>query len=113
MNDGRLPTHVEASSLLRRAESGGGFGMVLRKGDADRGALLLLIASRGDHFACLERVLGSTGYAWQAVGPTAGSDAQSLSEWTSRRARFDEDLWLIELDIPDPQRFIAETTASG
>jgi hypothetical protein len=26
---------------------------------------------------------------------------------------FDEDLWLIELDIADPERFVAETTSSG
>ena len=113
MSDGRLPAHLEASSLLRRAEAERGFGMILHKGDADRGSLLLLIASRRVHCACLERALGPTGYAWQAVGPAAGVDAQSLAEWTSKRVRFDEDLWLIELDIPDPQRFIAETTSEG
>lgn len=113
MSVGRLPAHLEASSLLRRAEAVGGFGTILRKGDADRGSLLLLIASRGVHFACLERALGPTGYAWQGVGPAAGADGQSLAEWTSKRVRFDEDLWLIELDIPDPQRFVAETTSEG
>ena len=37
----------------------------------------------------------------------------TLEEFLARRARFDEDLWAIELDIADPERFIAETTAQG
>jgi hypothetical protein len=36
-----------------------------------------------------------------------------LADWSQKRVRFDEDLWLIELDIADPERFIAETTAKG
>lgn len=113
MSESRLSAHLEASSLLRRAEAVGGFGTILRKGDADRGSLLLLVTSRGTHVACMERALGASGYAWQTVGPGEGSEPHALSEWTERRVRFDEDLWLIELDIPDPQRFIAETTSGG
>ena len=47
--DGRLPARLEASSLVRRAEIDGGFGMVVARGDDDRGALVLLIANRGVH----------------------------------------------------------------
>jgi len=36
-----------------------------------------------------------------------------LADWSQKRVRFDEDLWLIELDVPDPERFIAETTSTG
>ena len=110
----RLPAHLEAKALLRRAEVEGGFGTVIKRGDADRGALVLLIARRGEHRVCLERALGANGhYRWQAVGPAAGADPAELADWSQRRARFDEDMWLIELDVPDPERFIAETTAEG
>ena len=110
----RLPAHLEATALLRRAESAGGFATIVRKGDADRGELLLLIADRGMHVACLERTRGMTGnYVWELVGPNADADAQTIAEFIARRVRFDEDLWLIELDIPQPERFIAETTAIG
>ena len=110
----RLPAHLEASALLRRAEAEGGFATILRKGDADRGAFLLLVANRGVHVACLERSLDAGGtYCWQSVGPAAGADPQSLADFTARRVRFDEDLWLIELDVPQPERFIAETTRIG
>ena len=110
----RLPAHLEATSLLRRAEAMQGFGTIVRRGDADRGELLLLIADRGAHVACLEQTRGMTGnYVWEQVGPNADADAHSIAEFIARRVRFDEDLWLIELDIPQPERFIAETTAIG
>jgi hypothetical protein len=110
----RLPAHIEAAGFLRRAEAQGGFGTVLKRGDADRGALILLIATRGQHQACLERALGSDGrYGWQRSGPPTGSDATALAEWSQKRVRFDEDSWLIELDVADPERFIAETADQG
>ena len=112
--DARLPAHLEASGLLRRAEAAGGFGMIIAKGDPDRGSLVLLISNRGVHVACLERGIGAGGvYVWQTVGPDAGADPAELSAWTSKRRKFDADIWLIELDIPLPERFIAETTAIG
>ncbi len=110
----RLPAHLEAAALIRQAAAEGGFGTIIKRGDADRGALILLIASRGVHRACLERTLGSDGiYGWQRSGPGAGADNQSLAEWSQKRRKFDEDSWLIELDIADPERFIAETGAKG
>lgn len=86
----------------------------MKKGDPDRGSLLIFVGSRGRHVACLERVLTADGsYRWQAVGPGDSASSTDISEFLARRARFDEDLWAIELDIADPERFIAETTSSG
>ena len=110
----RLPAQLEATGLLRRAEAEGGFGTILKRGDKDRGVLILMVAHRGKHSACLERALAQGGeYRWQQVGPPAGADAAALADWSQKRVRFDEDLWLIELDVPDPERFIAETTSQG
>ena len=114
MTDNRLPAHLEAASLLRRAQSIGGFGTIVAKGDRDRGALILLIAERGGHCACLERGLAPNGsYAWQTVGPMRGALAAELFAWCAKRREFDRDSWLIELDIPQPERFIAETISIG
>ena len=110
----RLPAHLEVASVLRRATAGGDFATVVRRGDPDRGSLLLLITSRGRHFACLERILNlDGGYRWEAVGPGDSASSTEVAEFVARRARFDEDLWAIELDIAEPERFIAETTAVG
>jgi hypothetical protein len=110
----RLPAHLEVAGILRRVEACGGFAMVLRKGDRDRGSLMLLVGNRGRHVACLERVLSlDGGYAWQVAGPSESASSTEVADFLAKRARFDEDLWTVELDIADPERFIAETTASG
>ena len=110
----RLPAQLEAAGFLRNAEQAGGFGAVLKKGDPDRGALILIIGCRGEHFGCLERSLSPDGsYRWQSGGPPRGAGTETIADWSRKRVNFDSDLWLIELDIPSPERFIAETTAQG
>ena len=110
----RLPTHVEAAAIMRRAETQGGFATVLRKGDPDRGALTLVLLSRGEARGLLERELGPDfTYQWVLKPLADGEGSDSLAELIARKARFDADFWLIELDIADPERFIAETMPPG
>jgi hypothetical protein len=86
----------------------------MRRGDEERGSLLLFVSSRGRHIACLERVLNLDGtYGWQRAGPAESAGSAEIADFLARRARFDEDYWAIELDIADPERFIAETTSAG
>jgi len=110
----RLPAYLEATAIMRRAEAAGDFAAVLRKGDEDRGALILVIGSRGSHVACLERALAPDGnYRWQEVGPAAGAGSPAIADFLAQRQRVDPDSWLIDLDIALPERFIAETTGEG
>src|SRR6476660_8840910 len=89
----------------------GDFAAVMRRGDPDRGSLLILVGSRGRHVACLERMPTLEGeYRWKASGPNENAEPQEVAGFLAKRARFDDDLWAIELDIADPERFIAETT---
>ena len=86
----------------------------MRKGDPERGSLLILVTSRGENIAVLERVLSLDGdYKWQATKAPESPGSEDMVNFLARRARFDEDLWAIELDIAEPERFIAETTATG
>jgi hypothetical protein len=110
----RLPAALEAAALVRRASGAGDFAAILRKGDPDRGAILLVVTSRGRHAGCLERVLSMDGdYAWNRVGPPESASSADVAEFLARRARFDEDSWQIELDIAEAERFIAETMTAG
>ena len=105
---------MEVGAILRRVAASGDFATIVKKGDLDRGSLLLLVASRGCHVTCLERVLSLDGsYLWQTVGPAESASSADIAAFVAARARFDEDLWAIELDIAEPERFIAETTAAG
>lgn len=99
---------MEAAAIVRRAEAEGDFATVMRRGDPDRGTILLLVASRGRHIACLERLMGAR---WEQVGPPEGADSWLVADFLAKRERFDTDFWAIELDIAAPERFIAETTS--
>ncbi|GAA0658829.1 hypothetical protein FHT00_002063 [Sphingomonas insulae] len=96
-------------ALLRRVNDAGGIAMVRAKGDAQGGAILLLIEDRSGPVRVLERTLGLDGAASLTVS-TPADDAESY--WRRRRAR-DPDLWVVELDIPEAERFAAETILSN
>lgn len=110
----RLPARVEAAGIVRRVSAEGGFAAILNKGDPDRGALVLLLRERGAFRGLLERQLGPDfSYRWVLSRSERDLDEQQLGELIRGKLRFDADSWLIELDIADPERFIAETTSSG
>ncbi len=113
MSNERLPASVEAAGLVRRAQGDGDFATIVKKGDPDRGAILLLVSSRGRHVACLERMPTLDGYQGSNVGPSESAGSDEIRDFLAKRTRFDADLWAIELDIADPERFIAETRLTG
>lgn len=110
----RLPAHLEANAIMRRVESAGGFAVLLRKGDPDRGALLLFVRERGGFHSVLERVLGADfRYRWALADLPQSEGSVELEQFVVQRTQFDADSWLIELDVADAERFIAETIASA
>ena len=107
--DERLASGIEAASFLRRAEALGGFGTVIHKGDESRGTILIALLEKGAPAGFLERTLQASGrYSWSRSGPTE-SDLESFAQYVAHRFRSDPDCWVIELDIPLAERFIAET----
>lgn len=110
----RLPAHLEAASLIRRVQAEGGFAAVLRKGDPDRGALTLIVRKKGELRGFLERELGANFvYSWSFKRLDAQPEGDSVANLVAQKERFDPDFWLIELDVAEPERFIAETTRLG
>ena len=104
--NGRLPTHLIVTALLRRVNNAGGIAVVRARGDADAGAILVILEQEG---RLLERAIGPEGIdALVPSGPKAGS-GESLDDYWQRRRRNDPDLWVVALDIADAQRFAAET----
>src|SRR5829696_2555091 len=90
MKDERLPAAVEAAGLIRRAEASGDFAAIIKRGDPDRGALLLMVSSRGRHVACLERIMTlDGGYCWQVAGPGESAGSEEIRDFLTKRTRFD------------------------
>ena len=109
----RLTSAMLVSALVRRVAGEGGNAVIVAKGDATAGAILLDCLERGQRTAFRERVLGSDGrYGWHAVGPSTESAADEVAAWLNRRRSRDPDLWIVELDIANAERFAAETMGS-
>lgn len=102
----RLPTHLLVGALLRRVNDAGGIAVIRARGDADTGAILVLLEQEN---RLLERTIGIDGYdVLLPTGPVAGSSDSPDDYWMKRRAR-DPDLWVVALDVPGGERFAAET----
>jgi hypothetical protein len=105
----RLTATMLVSAMVRRMQVEGGNAMVVAKGDATAGAILIILAERGEPGGLVERVLGAAGYGLGATGPDDLAAQGVLAEYVARRRRRDPDLWVVELDGPGAARVAAET----
>jgi hypothetical protein len=106
----RLTSRMAIDALFRRVRAEGGFATVVARGDESAGAILLLCRERGVVTSLQERTADLDGeYRWTSCGPQDQGVDSEREAYIQRRRERDPDLWLIELDIPDPERFIAET----
>ncbi|NWK98489.1 DUF1491 domain-containing protein [Sphingobium lactosutens] len=97
-------------ALRRRVAAVGGFVTILAKGDEISGIILLQLLEKGQETGLLERVPNfAGGYALMRCGPSPEEGPEALDQYIARRRRSDPDLWLIELDVPEGERFAAET----
>lgn len=100
----RLTTEMRVSALRRRVSAAGGSAMILAKGDAMAGALLIWAEEPGGVPMLLEH--GFDGGAAR-VGPERGDSLAMTDYWRRRRAT-DPDLWVVELIVAGAERFAAE-----
>ncbi|MEE4201230.1 DUF1491 family protein [Erythrobacter sp.] len=104
----RLPAHLEVASLRRLAEANGGQAMVLARGERDAGTVLVVTLDRGADARLFERMPQLDGT--RPFIATKSQDAEKpeeFDEYLDRRRRQDPDIWILEVDIADAERFIA------
>lgn len=112
MIEPRLSAEIVVQSLIRRINQEGGFGTVIHRGDRISGSILILCLENGQNLKVLERMPTLEGPSdWQQIWPQDTDKKDKIEEYLARRRQFDPDLWLIELDIPDAERLIAEMTS--
>lgn len=106
----RLASGVLVSALLRRVHDAGGNATVLARGEAQSGAILVVVLERGVHPRVVERGIGPGGVVQMiSVGPQDTADDETITAYWMRRRTNDPDLWVIELDIAAAERFAAES----
>lgn len=97
-----LPSSTMVPALLRLVNSAGGFATVIHKG-SEWGSALLLLHRHGAEIRAYERLPAlSEGPIWRQ----AASGEEETRVFVERQRRFDPDLWVLELDIADPARFV-------
>jgi hypothetical protein len=105
-----LPASLLADGLIRAVNAAGGFATVLARGHAQGAALLLVIERRGGEPLAFERVPDPRGEpAWRE----AARGREAVARFCERQRGFDPDLWIVELDVPDPARFVEGLPALG
>lgn len=108
MSGARLPARIEVAAIRRLAESMGGFATVLGRGERDAGAIAIVLHGRDRPSRLYERlptIAGDRAFELTLEAPE-GNPGQFEDRLRKRRAS-DPDLWLIEVDVPEWERFVA------
>lgn len=104
----RIPAHLAVSGLVRRVQQAGGFAAILAKGEPEAGTILVVLAHNGAPQRAFERMPLATGERrWTETKAEDPADPQAFSAWLERRHGQDPDLWMVELDVPEGERFIS------
>jgi hypothetical protein len=112
--EARLPAHIEVSGLIRAVDAAGGFATVIAKGEREAGTILVVCCARGAPARAFERMPHPDGSRAWTLSKTQDIDKPyEFSEYLTRRAKQDDDLWIVELDIADAERFIGLPGTGG
>ena len=104
----QLSSDIWVYALIRRAELAGAFAMILRKGDARGGAVLVKTVDRKTGLAQLwSQATRADGESiWMQPKPDALET--DLDVHIERAARIDSDIWVVEIEDADGKRFFTE-----
>ena len=105
-----LKTDFWVSALIRRAEIGGAFAGIVRKGDADAGAVLVKVATldgRARLYAPAQDGQGERIWLDLSAG-SLGEDEKEIDAYARKRAASDPDLWVVEIEDKAGRSFLIE-----
>jgi len=108
-----LATDIWVGALIRRAEQGGAFATVARKGDLRAGAVLVKVLNRPEGTARLyaEATRGDGERVW--MRPTPADQEAELDRYIERAVRIDPDIWVVEIDDRQGRHFLTEPVERG
>jgi hypothetical protein len=112
--DARLPAHLEVAALLRATQAAGGFATVLKKGEREAGTILVVLTENGRKARLFERMPDPVGHrSWTCTKTQDSENPQEFDSYLERRRSGDPDLWIVELDIANGERFIGLRPEAG
>lgn len=104
----RVTTDFWVSAIVRRAFSANGFAAVSRKGAAEAGTVLIV---RRDRFGDAWLYVPAAQTSYDDDRPKDrlfaevlhSQDEDEIQQRIARELRFDSDLWILELELDEPQ----------
>ncbi|HQT67141.1 MAG: hypothetical protein B7Z78_12155 [Rhodospirillales bacterium 20-60-12] len=101
MSEPRIKAGLWVQMALRMGDADGRPGAVLHKGDADAGAVLVVLRGVGG-LVVLAQTRDQAGEpAWlRGTGP-GPVDQQAADQYVAKQRKYDPDLWVIEFDARD------------
>ncbi len=108
-----LSSDVWVAALIRRAEIGGAFATVARKGDARAGTVIVKVFDTAQRRARLySEAFGPDGERlW--MQPVESEFETELDDYLQRQIRYDPDLWIVEIEDREGRHFITEKVAGA
>jgi hypothetical protein len=101
MAEARVKAAIWVQMALRMGNAQGRYGMVLRKGDADAGGILVVLRGKlGVTVLSQTRAADGTA-AWLRGSGAEPVDQDAADAYVARQLKFDLDLWVIEFESPD------------
>lgn len=107
MRDERLKSGFWLRALIRQMERMGGHAVVVKKGDEDAGAALLVLTDRMRQNLILRE--SAAARKWE---PVPHKSYEGLTSYLERQKRYDPDLWIIECEVTDIATFDPQTLLS-
>ena len=108
-----LSSDLWVSALIRRAELGGAFATVVRRGDQRAGTVIVKVFDTSTRRARLySEAFGADGERlW--MQPVESDHESELDAYIGRQSGYDPDLWVVEIEDREGRHFITETVAAG
>jgi hypothetical protein len=101
MAEPRIKAGLWVSAALRIGGADGKPGMVIRKGDADAGGVLVILRGRTGNMVLTQFRDAHGELAWmRGTGPDPVNEA-ATDAYISKQVSYDPDLWVLEFDAAD------------
>ena len=101
MTEPRAKTGLWVQAALRMGDLAGQPGMVLRKGDADAGGVLVVLHGRAGVQVLAQARAADGSPAWLRGTGDGPVDQATADAYITRQVGRDPDLWVVEFETPD------------
>jgi hypothetical protein len=112
----RLKSELWVKAYIRRCAADGRWAVVARKGDPDAGSVFVRVDLLDGRVRLFGPPPGSAfgedgERRWVEIGETGPMAGEDAAAYLDRRASFDQDIWIVDLEARDGESLLENVTA--